>query len=222
MKAGEPLLEVETEKSVVEIEAAVGGRLTEILVPVDQEAQVGDRIAWVETGVASAAPPASAAPRTRPPRSGRRRARDGRNGPAHGARGRARGERLRSSPVARRLAAEHGLDLRQLTGSGPRGRMQLADVQQRIAAGAAGTAGAAAQAPAAPGLPPMRRALARAMTLSNATVPQFQVERAVDCGRLQALRAAVQCRRAPPTRPGCRSMISCCRRSRARSSSIRR
>jgi pyruvate dehydrogenase E2 component (dihydrolipoamide acetyltransferase) len=90
--------------------------------------------------------------------------------------------------VARRIAAEHALDLSQLKGSGPLGRIQLADVQQRIAAGAVGAAGAAAQAPAAPGLPPMRRALVRAMALSNATVPQFQVERALDCGGLQALR----------------------------------
>ncbi|HXC22733.1 MAG TPA: lipoyl domain-containing protein, partial [Steroidobacteraceae bacterium] len=43
--AGEPLLEVETEKSVVEIEAAVSGRLTQILVQVDNRAVVGDQVA---------------------------------------------------------------------------------------------------------------------------------------------------------------------------------
>src|SRR5689334_4068078 len=46
---GEPVLELETEKSVVEIEATVSGRLVEQLVRVDEEANVGDRVAWLET-----------------------------------------------------------------------------------------------------------------------------------------------------------------------------
>ena len=50
---GEPLVEVETEKSVVEIEATANGRLTEILKQVDDEATVGDQIAWIETGTAA-------------------------------------------------------------------------------------------------------------------------------------------------------------------------
>src|SRR5438876_6437802 len=45
---GEPLLELETEKSVVEIESTESGRLVEILLQADQEARVGDRIAWIE------------------------------------------------------------------------------------------------------------------------------------------------------------------------------
>ena len=55
--AGEPLLEVETEKSVVEIEAAATGRLTQILVQVESLAVVGDQVAWIE----SADPPGGAA-----------------------------------------------------------------------------------------------------------------------------------------------------------------
>jgi len=186
VQAGEPLLEVETEKSMVEIEAAVSGRLTEILAPVDQQAQVGDRIAWLETGEAlKASPPAqehaahkaaTAPGSSSPPLE-----------PATSTTRDRAGGRLRSSPVARRVAAEHGLDLNQLAGSGPLGRIQLADVQQRVAAGAA--TGAAGPPPSAPGLSPMRRALARAMTLSNATVPQFSLERELNCTALQALRA---------------------------------
>src|SRR5271163_3654715 len=52
---GEPLLEVETEKSVVEIEAAVTGRLTQIVVQVDGQALVGDQVAWIEFTEAGAA-----------------------------------------------------------------------------------------------------------------------------------------------------------------------
>src|SRR5262245_29033228 len=46
---GEPLVEVETEKSVVEIEATANGRLAKILKDVADEATVGDQIAWIET-----------------------------------------------------------------------------------------------------------------------------------------------------------------------------
>src|SRR5271170_7766943 len=62
VQQGEPLLELETEKSVVEIESTETGRLVEILLQADQEAQVGDRIAWLENNapaaVAAAAPAA--------------------------------------------------------------------------------------------------------------------------------------------------------------------
>jgi pyruvate dehydrogenase E2 component (dihydrolipoamide acetyltransferase) len=173
--AGEPLLEVETEKSVVEIEAAASGRLMQILMQVDQQATVGDQVAWIEsaeTQVAGRAPAAartddrrSVAPATAPAASV---ARDG--------------ERIRSTPVARKLAAEHGIDLGAVAGSGPGGRVQLDDVQGAIAR-------PPMAAPAAQSLSPMRRALARAMTLSNATVPQFTVARAVEWTVVQALRA---------------------------------
>ena len=61
VKQGEPLLEVETEKSVVEIESTESGRLVELLLQVDQEARVGDRIAWLENDAVAAAavPPVS-------------------------------------------------------------------------------------------------------------------------------------------------------------------
>ncbi len=163
VKMGEPLLEVETEKSVVEIEAAVSGRLEQILVPVDQEAKVGDRVAWVETGAAPSLPPSAPEPAQA-------------------------GGRIRSSPLARRAAAEHGVDLRAITGSGPGGRVQLADVTGAIGGASVPTA-SPVPGPAGLRLSPMQQALARAMNSSNATVPQFTVERGVDCTALQALRA---------------------------------
>jgi pyruvate dehydrogenase E2 component (dihydrolipoamide acetyltransferase) len=184
VRQGEPLLELETEKSVVEIESTESGRLVELLLRADQEARVGDRIAWLENDAPSAAvgrsgheiasAPAQIAPETN------RAAEAG---------------RIKSSPVARRLAAQHAVDLRGITGTGPRGRVQLIDVQRAVEAPAAETRAATAAggiASAPPSVQPlssMRRALARSMTLSNATVPQFAVERAVDWTALQALRA---------------------------------
>ena len=54
VEQGEPLLELETEKSVVEIESTESGRLVEVLLQADQEAQVGDRIAWIENDTVAA------------------------------------------------------------------------------------------------------------------------------------------------------------------------
>ena len=63
VQEGEPLLELETEKSVVEIESTHSGRLVEILLHADQEARVGDRIAWLDNDTQGAAG-APSAPRT--------------------------------------------------------------------------------------------------------------------------------------------------------------
>jgi len=194
VKVGEPLLEVETEKSVVEIEAAFSGRLTEILLPVGAEANVGDRVAWLEadaaTAAATAGPSVAMLPANVPLVPAAQPAPPAAGVPGAAVAAAAGGGRVRSSPVARRLAAEHGLELARISGSGPRGRVQLVDVRAAIAArlGGAATPGA---------LPAMRRALARSMTLSNATVPQFTLERAVDMTTLQAARAALTLAQAP-------------------------
>jgi pyruvate dehydrogenase E2 component (dihydrolipoamide acetyltransferase) len=177
--AGEPLLEVETEKSVVEIEAAATGRLTQILVQVDSQALVGDQVGWIESAEVQGAAAPAAAPRmadaavaapsaATPPT------------PAAAAAALDR-DRIRSTPVARKLAAERGIDLGGITGTGPGGRVQLEDVQR--AAGAP-----CPDKPATQSLTPMRRALARAMSISHATVPQFTVSRSVEWTVLQVLR----------------------------------
>ncbi len=176
--AGEPLVEVETEKTVVEIEAPVSGKLLEILAPPEEQVSVGAGIAWVEDGAAESAAKsetarqpvaqfieqvAAGAPIVTP-----------------------RSDGLRISPSARKLAAEHGIDPATLTGTGPGGRIQREDVEQAIARK---SAPAAAKTASTMPLSPVRRAIARAMTLSNATVPQFFVERTVDWTSVQAMMA---------------------------------
>jgi pyruvate dehydrogenase E2 component (dihydrolipoamide acetyltransferase) len=207
VQQGEPLLELETEKSVVEIEATHSGRLVEILLQVDQEAQVGDRIAWLDedavamaavppvsgvTATASAPPVSPAATASRPvataspvPASARRDEEQIAAAAMQGKLG-----RIRSSPVARRLAAQHAVDLRRIAGTGPRGRVQLIDVERAIEAKSAPGGVGSAVSGTQP-LSSMRRAVVRSMTLSNATVPQFLVERAVDWTALQAVRAKI-------------------------------
>jgi pyruvate dehydrogenase E2 component (dihydrolipoamide acetyltransferase) len=186
--AGEPLLEVETEKSVVEIEAAATGRLTQILAQADSRAAVGDQVAWIESAEAQCAGTTVAA-RTADPETVAATPSTSAATPTAAEMaldGERHAVRIRSTPVARRLAAERGIDLGGLVGTGPGGRVQLDDVQRAIDA-------PRLQAPrlvdaSAQSLPPLRRALARAMTLSNATIPQFTVSRSVDWTELQFLR----------------------------------
>ena len=166
--AGEPLLEVETEKSIVEIEAAANGTLTQILVPADGEAAVGDQVGWIESAEAPGAAPVPRQVDPKPVAAG----------PTTAAVTARDGERVLSTPVARKLAAERGIDLGGVAGTGPGGRVQLDDVQRALGAPRVG----------AESLTPMRRALARAMTLSNAIIPQFTVTRSVEWTLLQALR----------------------------------
>ncbi len=224
VKQGEPLLELETEKSVVEIESTETGRLVEILLQADQEVQVGDRVAWLENDVdakgeatSRAVPsgtPGAPAPRevaTAPDTSSALAgapstasggtpasraatmadAASSRLASAPATTGAGAGGtigRIKSSPVARRVAAEHSLDLRQVKATGPRGRIQLSDVRSAVESQQA--RGASSSPPSGPRpLSSMRRAVARSMTLSNATIPQFFVERAVDWTTLQGIRA---------------------------------
>lgn len=192
VKQGEPLAELETEKSVVEIEATQSGRLVEILLQVDEEARVGDRIAWLENDAGAAAPAmrGATASLAAPSAASTASARPDEVPITSAAPQERKHGRIRSSPVARRLAAEHAVDVTQIAGTGPRGRVQLSDVRRAIEAPAAPRAATAAASGIQP-LSGMRRALARSMALSNATVPQFVVERAVDWTALHRARAKV-------------------------------
>ena len=131
---GEPLLEVETEKSVVEIEAAATGRLTQILVPVDGQAAVGDQVAWIESAEVQGERTATGAPRTADPETVVSMPSTAAPTPPTAAIAARDGERIRSTPVARKLAAAHAIDLGGIAGTGPAGRVQLEDVQRAIAA----------------------------------------------------------------------------------------
>jgi pyruvate dehydrogenase E2 component (dihydrolipoamide acetyltransferase) len=189
VQQGEPLLELETEKSVVEIESTETGQLVQILLQADQEARVGDRIAWLENNAPDApdAPDAAVAAETV--------STPAKPNPNHDS----RAGRIRSTPIARRFAAQHALELQQVTGTGPRGRVQLIDVQRSVESRSPMVTKAAAPADLEQ-LSSMRRALARSVTLSNATVPQFHVERDVDWTALHAMRADLSAQ-LPPGMP---------------------
>ncbi len=114
------------------------------------------------------------------------------------------GDRILASPLARRMAGEAGIDLGQVRGSGPRGRIVKADIEGASAAPSATTR---PQTPAPPVAAPaesevvklstMRRIIAERMTDSKTTVPQFYLT--VDCeiDELLKVRAELNARIAP-------------------------
>lgn len=108
--------------------------------------------------------------------------------------------KTRASPMARHVAAEHGLDLAKITGSGPQGRVIRADVEAALSAPSAQPSAGEAAPAAAPTtgqddervpLSQMRRTIARRMAESTRTVPHFFLTTAIDATEMVALRRQI-------------------------------
>ena len=183
VRKGEMLLEIETDKAVVEIEALGDGILAGVTAKVGDVIPVGQTIAWLvqagetppaasniptQTGRRTDAAPAAAAAAIQPASA-------------------AQGGGPRISPKARKLAREHGVDISNLKGSGPGGEILADDI----------TAAAAAQATSPRPPRPVTshtvlpvgsigRIMAERTTRSWTTVPHFFVTREVDATALNA------------------------------------
>jgi pyruvate dehydrogenase E2 component (dihydrolipoamide acetyltransferase) len=196
---GEMLLEVETDKAVVEVEAQAEGILGGVTAAVGDVVPVGQTIAWLLK--AGEQPPATTAP-TQTGRTMDKATAVSAPAVAVPAADVAPAGPARLSPKARRLAKELGVDVSTLRGSGPDGEIVAGDVQAAAAAGAAAPASAAAALPtavqAAPSAPAelgslssIGRLMAQRTTQSWTTVPHFFVMREVDGSALVALRQKV-------------------------------
>ena len=143
VRRGEPIAEIETDKVTIEIEAFAAGILTEIIVQEGQSAPVNAVIARLDGGNGVPAPaPAAEAPAPVVATPAPAAPQPVTEAPAVEA-----GE-IRASPLARRLAREHGIDLRQVRGSGPTGRIVKEDIEAYLTA--RGAAPAPTPAPVAP------------------------------------------------------------------------
>jgi len=206
--AGEPLFDIETDKTSMEVPSVVGGTLREIRAQEGETVGVGVIVAVLaERGMAEpAAQAAASSPAATPAPAAIAAPVDPFHGlrtPTqwHGAATLAGGVKI--TPRARRLAAEAHLDVTQLWGSGPRGRIVAADVHRW--AGESGTpAAAAAPAPAAATdavralyrdvphreipLDGVRRQIARRLSESKQQVPHFYLGTDVRVESLLALR----------------------------------
>lgn len=178
---GEPLLEVETDKAVVEIEAPGSGVLAGVKSIEGAVVPVGQTIAWiVAPGEKPPAEPETPAPsaramteQARPGTAARRVAPT----QAPAAKGAEAGGR--ASPKARRLAKELGVDLSRVKGTGPGGAVTTEDVQAAASAPAPG---------AAAGLSTVARLMAQRTTQSWTQAPHFFLVREVDASGLHVAR----------------------------------
>lgn len=215
VERGEVVAEVETDKGAIEIEIWEDGVVHELLVEPGVEVPVGTPLAVV-LGEAEAPPTPAAEPEAAAaaaevaeahPLDQRPLVRSANGKPANGrpTAGPPTG-RVKASPVARRLAAELGIDLHAVTGTGPHGVIQKADVEQAAretsaqesparkppaAKSIAKPVAPEAKAPPAPAktadsAAAMRQAIARAMAKSNREIPHYYLETRIDMSRALA------------------------------------
>ena len=179
---GEPLLEVETDKVTVEVEAPAEGILGGLCAGEGDDVPVGQAVAFVLAPGESAPEPAavSAAPQATESEPAEAPA-EPKPGP--------KARRRLASPKARRLAREHGIELDSVTGSVPHGSVLAADLE-----GANGDGAATLEAG------PVWQRMAERVARSWQTVPHFFLLREVDAGGLQAWRETAR------RRPGCEAL----------------
>ncbi|KFG89755.1 Acetyltransferase component of pyruvate dehydrogenase complex [Sphingobium herbicidovorans NBRC 16415] len=215
VSSGDLLAEIETDKATMEFEAVDEGKIAKILVSEGSEgvkvgtviaiiAEEGEDVAEAAAGDSASAPKAAATPKADPVPAKAEAA-----APAPAAKGDATpvpqsDDRVKASPLARRLAEAKGVDLASLTGSGPNGRIVKADLE-----GAAAAAPAPSKAAAAPGAPApavaqaaqdfgiphevvklsgMRKTIARRLTESKQQVPHIYLTVDIRLDKLLKLR----------------------------------
>ena len=186
---GEPLMEVETDKATVEIEAVASGILANVTASAGDEVPVGHTIALIlapgETvpdksiaqSLASSKENASVTsaqlkpeapietPILKPDVSG---------------------SRILASPAARRIAQEHGIDLAALNGSGPEGSVLTADVRRAKQKQLPGLQGPTVSGPVP--LSSMRRIVGERMTQSKQSAPHFYISMDIDMMAIVGIR----------------------------------
>ena len=218
VQSGDLLAEIETDKATMEFEAVDEGVIGKILIAEGTEnvkvntaiaVLLGDGESAADIGSAPAAPaPAAVETRAAAPVAT--------VAPAPAAPAASNGTRIFASPLARRIAADKGVDLSQIAGSGPHGRIVKADVDGATAApkaaapapaAAATTAPAPAKAPtvSAEGvakiyadreyteipLDGMRKTIAARLTEAKSTIPHFYLRRDIKLDALMAFRAQI-------------------------------
>ena len=207
VSVGDVVADVETDKATMEMESFDDGTLHEFLVKEGQKVAIGAKLAVLlskgeqppapgsvpppaEAKAGAAAASAPAAPAVASVASVAASVQ------ASGGSARSAGGRVKSSPLARKIAAERGLDIAQLAGTGPGGRIVAKDVQSAQARPAAAASGAAPIAYATAGdgdeviaLSGMRRIIAERLLASKTQIPHFYLHLEVDAGPLMKMRA---------------------------------
>jgi pyruvate dehydrogenase E2 component (dihydrolipoamide acetyltransferase) len=197
VEKGEPLYELDTDKVTQEVEAEASGVLLKILAGEGEEIEVGKRIAVIGEQGEEVATEAEAEveedEQEGSPGEAREEERErGREAaaeeePAAEAEPSRVDGRVKASPLARRIARERGIELTNLAGTGPEGRIVAEDVERAAATPAHATVGAAPLEAEVVPLTSIRRTIARRLTKAW-EAPAFQISMSADMTRAQALR----------------------------------
>jgi pyruvate dehydrogenase E2 component (dihydrolipoamide acetyltransferase) len=223
VSAGEVIAEIETDKATMEWESPEDGTLTEIFVEEGGKVNVGDKIAFIggedeeapakeekpkteekkpQAETEEPAPAEEKKEETAPPQETQRTAK--REEPKKEEKAKpspppSDGARVKASPVARRVAAELGVDLTNVKGTGPDGRVTETDVRGAAKSKAAPQKPAAtvsvtkaAEGSARINLSGMRKGIAERLVASKAPVPHFYLNIDIDAGPLMAARAELK------------------------------
>ena len=182
---GEMLMEVETDKSVVEVEAPASGTLARVTAAPDDEIPVGQTIALImepgEEAAGAGKAPVAVSRRKAPARKKAKLPATPKPAPA----ATSGTGRLLASPAAKRLAKERGVELAGIQGTGPDGAVVARDVPSMAPRG-----------PANEGVPVppsrMRRIIGERMALSKQTAPHFYLNMDVDMTAVEARRDALK------------------------------
>jgi pyruvate dehydrogenase E2 component (dihydrolipoamide acetyltransferase) len=192
---GDLLLEVETDKALMEQEAYDAGVLAEILVPEGENVAIGTPIARLDDGSGTPAPsvpaPNSAMPAPSAPVPTSVEDATATAVPAAAA-------RVAATPLVRRIAREHGIDLSVVTGTGPGGRIVRADLDSPIATPAPAPEGRALDTDVVP-FDATRRIIAARMS-ETTSIPTFTATSSARIDELLALRARINETTAAPLR----------------------
>ncbi len=206
VSTGDVLAEIETDKATMEWESPEEGTLTEIYVGEGGKVNVGDKIAFIgEEG--EAAPkakeekskekkPASVDEENKeatPPRRSEKQAPPAKTKSADEGSGREEA-RVKASPLARRVAAELGVDISRIDGTGPEGRITETDVRAAAKKSPARMAAPAFEAGEGTrvALSGMRKVIAQRLVESLGPVPHFYLNINIDAGPLMAARAELK------------------------------
>ena len=200
VEKGEPLYELDTDKVTQEVEAEASGVLLKILAGEGEEIEVGKRIAVIGEQGEDVAAEAEAEVEVEEdeqeegsPGEAREEERErGREAaaeeePAAEAEPSRVDGRVKASPLARRIARERGIELMNLSGTGPEGRIVAEDVERAAATPAHATVGAAPLEAEVVPLTSIRKTIARRLTKAW-EAPAFQISMSADMTRAQALR----------------------------------
>jgi pyruvate dehydrogenase E2 component (dihydrolipoamide acetyltransferase) len=187
---GEPLMEVETDKATVEIEAVASGILANVTASAGDEVPVGHTIALIlapgETISERATGPSfSSVKEISPQASAESKLEDRTETPKSTPR--IPGSRILASPAARRIAREEGIDLGALNGSGPEGSVLIADVRRAKEKPTLEPVAAQRVSRLVP-LSPMRRIVGERMTQSKQSAPHFYISMDIDMTAIVGMR----------------------------------